>query len=225
MGSRRRRQPTEILEYREQSYKKNIVPRNEKQKEYLKALEEYPIVFGVGAAGSGKTALAVWKAVEEFDNDRINRLILVRPAVATESLGFLPGTLQQKLDPYLRPIFDSLLDRWNPEKIEKLQELDQIEIAPLAFMRGRTFNNSIVILDEAQNATVDQMRMFLTRIGENTKYFITGDPTQTDIRGENGLQWAVEKLQNCESIKIIRFENNEIVRSGLVKIILNYLED
>ena len=225
MGRRNKnRQPDELI-YREQSYRKTILPRNEKQKDYINALNEYPVVIASGSPGSGKTYLAVCHSVNLFEQNKIGRIIVTRPAVATEKLGYLPGNIQQKLDPYLRPIYDSLYDRWTPEKVDKMLEIGEIEIAPVAFLRGRTLSNAAIIIDEAQNTTPEQMKMILTRFGENVSVIITGDPTQSDILGENGLVWASRKLTDCPMIKVIRFENHEVVRSDLVKEILTHIKD
>jgi phosphate starvation-inducible protein PhoH and related proteins len=204
------------------SYTKNILPLNTSQEKYLQAINDFPIIIGCGAAGGGKTFLAVYRACKEFE--KFGKLILVRPAIATESLGYLPGDLEDKLDPYLRPLFDALNERWGPKKVAKLRETGEIEIAPLAFMRGRSFHSSFLILDEAQNTTIDQMKMFLTRLGEHSKCVITGDPKQSDIVGENGLQWIIRKLAPCSLVKIVNFSNKDIVRSDLVKEIIKYLE-
>lgn len=209
---------------RDRSYRRTILPKTDKQTEYLQALEQYPVVFGIGSAGSGKTYLAAYMAAKAFDENQIDRIVLVRPAVATESLGFLPGTFEEKLDPYLKPLFDALYDRWSPEQVVNFMQSGQIEIAPLAYMRGRTLNNCYIILDEAQNTTMDQMRMFITRLGENVSCVVTGDLSQSDIKGENGLKWITEKLEPCEEyVKIIKFENQHVVRSDLVKELIKYI--
>jgi len=203
---------------------KPIEPKNKKQKEFLNAVAELPVVFAVGSAGSGKTFLAASQAYHYLSFGFVDRVIIVRPAVATEDLGYLPGDMKEKLDPYLLPLIDAFNDLSNPKMVQDLVHEGAIEVAALAFMRGRTFNNAFIILDEAQNTTIDQMKMFLTRFGENVKVVITGDPTQSDIAGENGLQWAVKKLRHCKSIAIIQYENKDVVRSALVRDILHYLE-
>lgn len=206
------------------SYQKNILPLNTAQGEYLQALTHFPISVGTGSAGSGKTYLAVYRACKDFDKNRYDKIILVRPVVATEQIGYLPGDMQEKLDPYLRPLFDVFHERWGIKKTNGYLESGEIEIAPLAFMRGRTFHNSFVILDEAQNSTVDQMVMFLTRMGDNAKYVITGDPSQSDICGINGLAHINEKLKNCDIVKIVKFGNDDIVRSSVMKELMKYLD-
>jgi len=169
------------------------------------------------------TYLAVAKAAEYFDNNRVNKILLLRPAVATEDLGYLPGTFEQKIDPYLRPLFDALEMRWDAKKIKKLLDNDQIEVAALAYIRGRTFNDCFVILDEAQNTTKAQMKLFLTRLGEGIKCVVTGDLDQSDLATENGLTWACEKLKECQSVKIVKFESNDVVRSRLIQDLLRYI--
>jgi len=211
-------------DYENTNFVKNIRPRNDKQAFYLESMKEFPVTIGIGHAGTGKSFLAVYRATKEFEANKINKLVLVRPHVATENLGFLPGTLEEKMDPYMRPLFDALQSRWGPKKVDKMISTGEIEIAPLAFMRGRTLNNCAVIFDEAQNSTVDQMKMFLTRFGENIKVMINGDPTQSDIVGsDNGLVWAVSKLRECSSVNIVGFSETDVVRSELVKDILKYL--
>ena len=203
---------------------KNIKPKTDKQVDYIEALCQFPVVIGEGAAGSGKTFLAVYRATKEFEDENIDRIILVRPIVATESLGFLPGDLEEKVDPYMKPLFDALYDRWGPKIVATRLEIHEIEIAPLAFMRGRTFNRCFLILDEAQNTTVDQMKMFLTRLGNHVKVAITGDLSQYDLDKYNGLTWAIEKLQHCPSVAIVNFEVDDVVRSDLTKELLRYLD-
>ena len=204
---------------------KKIAPKTVNQKRYVDSIRQNTITFGIGPAGTGKTFLAVALAAAALSRREVNRIILTRPAVeAGERLGFLPGTLYEKIDPYLRPLYDALHDMIDPESIPKLIAAGTIEVAPLAYMRGRTLNNSFIILDEAQNTTASQMKMFLTRFGENVKVVITGDPTQSDIKGENGLQWAVKLLKNCKSVAVIQYENKDVVRSALVRDILQHLE-
>ena len=206
------------------SYLKTIKPRTEKQEIYLKAIDLVPIVFGIGAAGSGKTLLAAYKAAEYYDKSYINRVILVRPAVASEDLGYLPGDLQEKIDPYMKPLYDALRDRWGARKLESMLNSGEVEVCPLAFLRGVTFHNAFIILDEAQNTTIDQMRMFLTRFGDNIHCVITGDLDQSDLRVNNGLQWAATKLNKCTNVEIINFTKQDVVRSELVKDILRFIE-
>jgi phosphate starvation-inducible PhoH-like protein len=202
-----------------------IEPKNKNQKEFLNAVVDKSIVFAIGAAGSGKTFLGAAKAVEYLEFGFVDRIIIVRPVVATEDIGFLPGDIKEKLDPYLLPLMDAFISITNPKRIQDLERTGEIEIAPLAFMRGRTFSNAFIILDEAQNTTIEQMRMFLTRFGEGVKVVITGDLTQSDIKGTNGLQWAVDRLKNCDSIHIVRYSNSDVVRSALVRDILKYIDD
>lgn len=201
-----------------------ITGRSDNQKEYLHNIVTHDINFGIGPAGTGKTYLAVACAVEAFVTDRVRRLVLVRPAVeAGERLGFLPGDLSEKVDPYLRPLYDALYDMLGHNKVEKMLEKNEIEVAPLAFMRGRTLNDAYVILDEAQNTTVEQMKMFLTRTGFNTTVVVTGDVTQVDLRpGEkSGLKHAMEILQDIKGISFSWFVSKDVVRHNLVQKIVD----
>lgn len=204
---------------------KTVTPKNKVQKQFINAIIECPVVFSVGAAGTGKTFLAAHQALESLSYSFVEKIVLVRPVVATEQLGYLPGDFKEKLDPYLLPLFDCLIQVSNQQYIEQLREYGKIEIAPLAFMRGRTFSNSFVILDEAQNTTVSQMKLFLTRFGENVRVVITGDVTQSDIKEENGLQWAIEKLRLCPSVSVVEYKNKDVVRSALVADLIKYLDD
>lgn len=207
--------------------KESIQPRTVGQREYVRAMAEYDIVFSIGPAGTGKTYLAVAKAVASLKNKEVNRLVLVRPAVeAGESLGFLPGDIRAKVDPYLRPVYDALHDMLAAEKIRKLMELGIIEIVPLAFMRGRTLNNAYVILDEGQNTTVAQMKMFLTRLGVNSRAIITGDITQIDLvdRKASGLVKIQRILSGIEGIKFIYLTEKDVVRHKLVQDIIKAYE-
>ncbi len=200
-----------------------IKARGVNQEKYIKAIEEYDLVFGVGPAGTGKTYLAVASAVEALERDNIRKLVLVRPAVeAGERLGFLPGDLAQKIDPYLRPMYDALYEMMGFEKVNKLVDRNVIEIAPLAYMRGRTLNDAFIILDEAQNTTVEQMKMFLTRIGFGSKAIVTGDITQIDLPNakESGLKHVIRILQNTNGIVFCNFESKDVVRHPLVKKII-----
>lgn len=201
-----------------------ISGRSDNQKEYLHNIVTHDINFGIGPAGTGKTYLAVACAVDAFNNDRIRRLVLVRPAVeAGERLGFLPGDLSDKVDPYLRPLYDALYDMLGHNKVEKMLEKNEIEVAPLAFMRGRTLSDAFVILDEAQNTTVEQMKMFLTRTGFNTTVVVTGDVTQIDLRpGEtSGLKHAMEVLDGIKGISFSWFKSKDVVRHNLVQKIVD----
>ena len=206
--------------------KKSIIPRSKKQKEYVRALKSSQIVMSLGPAGTGKTYLAVAVALTMLLEKKVERIILSRPAVeAGERLGFLPGDMKEKIDPYLRPLYDSLHDLFNYDKIQKKIESGEIEIAPLAFMRGRTLKNSFAILDEAQNATQTQIKMFLTRIGENSKLVVNGDPTQVDLPNKNssGLLEAQKLLKGIKEISIINFDHNDVIRHPLVtKIVQAY---
>ena len=206
--------------------KKSVIPRSEKQKSYVRALKESEIIMSAGPAGTGKTFLAVAIALTMLLDKKIDRIILSRPAVeAGERLGFLPGDMREKVDPYLRPLYDSLYDLLDFEKIQKKIEVGDIEIAPLAFMRGRTLKNSFAILDEAQNATDTQIKMFLTRIGENSKIVINGDPSQTDLPNKSlsGLNRSKKLLGHLKEISVIDFDHTDVVRHPLVsKIVKAY---
>ena len=194
---------------------------------YLHAVASHDINFGIGPAGTGKTYLAVASAVEALDRNRVQRLLLVRPAVeAGEKLGFLPGDLTQKVDPYLRPLYDALYEMMGVEKVTRLLERNVIEIAPLAFMRGRTLNDSFVILDEAQNTTIEQMKMFLTRIGFGSTAVITGDVTQIDLprKDQSGLRHAIEVLKGVDGISFTFFQSGDVVRHPLVARIVQAYE-
>jgi len=203
--------------------KKMLAPKSINQQRYVEAIERNDLVFGIGPAGTGKTYLAVAMAVSAYLNKRISRVILTRPAVeAGERLGFLPGTLQEKIDPYLRPLYDALYDMLDAEKVEKLMERSVIEVAPLAFMRGRTLNDSFIIMDEAQNCTPEQMKMVLTRQGFNSKMVVTGDLTQVDLPSGRkcGLLDAIDVLREVEGISFIHFDERDVVRHSLVQRII-----
>ena len=203
--------------------KRMVQPRSLNQRLYLEAIEQLDMVFGIGPAGTGKTYLAVAMAVAALQAKKVSRIVLVRPAVeAGERLGFLPGSLQEKVDPYLRPLYDSLYDLLEPERVDKMLEKNVIEVAPLAFMRGRTLSDAFIILDDAQNTTVGQMTMFLTRLGFNSKAVITGDVTQIDLTDQqkSGLIHAVETHKGKEGIAFCDFEVADIVRHPLVGRIL-----
>ena len=206
--------------------KKSVIPRSEKQKEYVRALRKNDIVISAGPAGTGKTFLAVAVGLTLLLDKKIERIILSRPAVeAGERLGFLPGDMKEKVDPYLRPLYDALYELFGFEKIDKKIETGEIEIAPLAFMRGRTLKNCFAILDEAQNATETQIKMFLTRIGENSKLVVNGDPSQVDLinKSHSGLIKSKNILSQVEEIKVVEFDHKDVVRHPLVsKIIKAY---
>ena len=214
------------IEYIIKTPKKSVIPRSEKQKLYVSALKESDIIISSGPAGTGKTYLAVAVALTMLLEKKIERIILSRPAVeAGERLGFLPGDMREKVDPYLRPLYDSLYDLLDFEKIQKKIEIGDIEIAPLAFMRGRTLKNSFAILDEAQNATDTQIKMFLTRIGENSKIVINGDPSQIDLPNKSlsGLKRSTKILGHLKEISTVDFDHNDVVRHPLVsKIVKAY---
>lgn len=218
--------------------KTRIVPKNAAQELYIESLRNTPITFANGPAGSAKTWLATGVALEKLVNHEISKIILTRPVVEAEgeNLGFLPGTLEQKLDPYLKPLFDAIEEFVGPMMAKKLVETGKIEIAPLAYMRGRTFNYSYVILDEAQNSTAGQMKLFLTRIGEGSIYSINGDLGQCDLKcprdedpqtWENGLAFAIRTMSNCQDpdIQFMQFYQSDVVRSELCKKVVKLLED
>ena len=199
--------------------KKSVIPRSKKQKEYVRALKTNQIIMSLGPAGTGKTYLAVAVALSMLLEKKVQRIILSRPAVeAGERLGFLPGDMKEKIDPYLRPLYDSLHEMFDYEKIQKKIETGEIEIAPLAFMRGRTLKNCFAILDEAQNATQTQIKMFLTRIGENSKLVVNGDPSQIDLPNKNqsGLVQSQNILKGIQEISIVNFDHNDVIRHPLV---------
>ncbi len=209
------------------SLKKDIKPKTVGQSKYVEAVEDYDVVFSIGPAGTGKTYLAVAMAVAHLKADRVQRIVFTRPAVeAGESLGFLPGDIRAKVDPYLRPVYDALYDMLPPDKIRKLLEIGIIEIAPLAFMRGRTLNDAFVVLDEAQNTTNAQMKMFLTRIGENSKAVITGDITQIDLdeKHTSGLVVVQKILKKVPGIEFIYLSEKDVIRHRLVQSIIRAYE-
>ena len=216
------------VEYIIKTPKKSVIPRSEKQKKYIRSLKESDIVISAGPAGTGKTFLAVAVALTMLLDKKIERIILSRPAVeAGERLGFLPGDMREKVDPYLRPLYDSLYDLLDFEKIQKKIEVGDIEIAPLAFMRGRTLKNSFAILDEAQNATDTQIKMFLTRIGENSKIVINGDPSQIDLPNKtmSGLSRSKKLLGHLKEISVVDFDHTDVVRHPLVSKIVKAYSD
>jgi phosphate starvation-inducible protein PhoH and related proteins len=208
--------------------KKQVTPKNASQKRYMEEIEKHDMMFGIGPGGTGKTYIAVAMAVSALLTKQVNRIILARPAVeAGERLGFLPGTLQQKIDPYMRPLYDALYDMLDADKLDRFLEKGIIEVAPLAFMRGRTLNDSFVILDEAQNTTSEQMKMFLTRLGFNSKAVITGDVTQIDLpQGKkSGLIEALEICGKIEGIGVVQFGEKDVVRHNLVQQIIRAYEE
>ena len=221
------RQLAEAGKQRSVGNKRQVQPKSVNQRQYLEAIEQSDMVFGIGPAGTGKTYLAVAMAISALVSKKVARIILARPAVeAGERLGFLPGTLQEKVDPYLRPLYDALYDLLEPEKVDRFLEKNVIEIAPIAFMRGRTLNDSFVILDEAQNTTSEQMKMFVTRLGFNSKAVITGDITQIDLPNprKSGLLDAINILDGVEGIHFCHFEDCDVVRHALVQRIVRAYE-
>jgi phosphate starvation-inducible PhoH-like protein len=208
--------------------KRQLQPKSINQRRYMEAIEKSDMVFGIGPAGTGKTYLAVAMAVSALMAKKVSRIILARPAVeAGERLGFLPGTLQEKVDPYLRPLYDALYDMLEPEKVDRFLEKNVIEIAPIAFMRGRTLNDAFVIMDEAQNTTSEQMKMFVTRLGFNAKAVITGDITQIDLpnASRSGLVEASNILKNVEGITFQYFDDTDVVRHQLVQRIIRAYDE
>lgn len=208
--------------------RRTIQPKSINQRRYMEAIERHDMVFGIGPAGTGKTYLAVAMAVSALLSKKVNRIILARPAVeAGERLGFLPGTLQEKIDPYLRPLYDALYDMLEPEKVDRYLEKNVIEIAPIAFMRGRTLNDSFIILDEAQNTTSEQMKMFVTRMGLNSKVVVTGDITQIDLPGgkRSGLLEAIDILKHVEGLVFMYFDETDVVRHNLVQRIVRAYDE
>ena len=204
--------------------KHDIIPRNIAQLDYLRKIRTKDVVFGIGPAGTGKTYLAMAMAISELLEGNYNRIILTRPAIeAGENLGFLPGNLEEKIHPYLRPLYDALYDMLEVDEVNPLIEKDVIEVAPLAFMRGRTLNNAFIILDEAQNTTTDQMLMFLTRLGFSSRCVITGDPSQTDLPENqvSGLKHSIQILQKIAEIAVCEFSAKDVVRHSLVEKIVN----
>lgn len=203
---------------RDQKYRKNIRAHNDTQQMLLDAIDESPLVFAAGAAGTGKTYLAVAKGVEALETGRVRRIVLSRPAVeAGESLGFLPGALEEKLSPYLRPLYDALCDRISGKRLKALMAESVIEIAPIAYMRGRTLNNAYIVIDEAQNCTYGQLKMLLTRLGWSSSMIVTGDPAQTDLLpGMSGLEDVMTKLERLDQISVVRFTRADVVRHPLV---------
>jgi phosphate starvation-inducible protein PhoH and related proteins len=203
---------------RDVKYRRKIRAQNDAQQQLLDALDQSPLVFATGAAGTGKTYLAVAKAVEALEEGRVRRIILSRPAVeAGESLGFLPGAMEEKLAPYLRPLYDALCDRLSTKRLKALTAEGVIEIAPIAYMRGRTLNNAYIVIDEAQNCTYGQLKMLLTRLGWSSSMVVTGDPAQTDLLpGMSGLEQVISRLEALEKVSVVRFTRADVVRHPLV---------
>jgi phosphate starvation-inducible protein PhoH and related proteins len=220
LAAREEARPADVLTHNILSSRgRTIRPKTLNQKRYVDAIDKHTVVFGIGPAGTGKTYLAMAKAVQALQNKQINRIILTRPAVeAGEHLGFLPGTLSDKIDPYLRPLYDALHDMVDPDSIPRLLTAGTIEVAPLAFMRGRTLNDSFIILDEAQNTSMEQMKMFLTRLGFGSKIVVTGDITQVDLPGaaRSGLRVVQGILDDVEDIAFCYLTNHDVVRHKLV---------
>jgi len=208
--------------------KRTVQPKSLNQRRYVEAIEKNDMVFGVGPAGTGKTYLAVAMAISALVAKKVNRIVLARPAVeAGERLGFLPGTLQEKVDPYLRPLYDALYEMMDPEKVDRYLEKNVIEIAPIAFMRGRTLSDAFIILDEAQNTTSEQMKMFVTRLGFNSKAVITGDITQIDLPSNkrSGMLEAMDILRNVDGISFVEFDEGDVVRHHLVQRIIRAYDE
>lgn len=219
--------PADDEEFAIQTRRKLVRPRGNNQRAYLKSIHDNDLAFGIGPAGTGKTYLAVASAIDALESEEVRRIVLVRPAVeAGERLGFLPGDMSQKVDPYLRPMYDALYDMLGPEQVSRLIEKNIIEVAPLAFMRGRSLNDSFVILDEAQNTSVAQMKMFLTRIGFGSRAVVTGDITQIDLPSDqlSGLKNAIEILKDVNGIAFTFFTPNDVVRHQLVQRIVEAYE-
>ena len=209
-------------ERRDQSYVKNVTPRSEGQKVLMEAIDTHNLVMALGPAGTGKTYLAISKAVEAFEKGQVGRIVLTRPAVeAGESLGYLPGEMEDKIAPYLRPLFDSLTDRMGGRGLKTMMKSGEIEIAPVGFMRGRTLNNAFVVIDEAQNCTYTQIKMLLTRMGWHSTMVVTGDPDQTDLLpGMSGLADISQRLTALENVGVVRLQDEDVVRHPLVAEIL-----
>ena len=209
----------------DQKYRKNIRAQNENQQALMDAIDAHPLVFAMGAAGTGKTYLAIAKGVEALEAGRVRRIVLSRPAVeAGESLGFLPGDMEEKLSPYLRPLYDALCDRLSSKRLKALMAEGVIEIAPIAFMRGRTLNNAYVVIDEAQNCTYAQLKMLLTRLGWNSTMVVTGDPAQSDLlTGMSGLEDIVTRIEALPKVGVVRFSRDDVVRHPVVADMIDLL--
>ena len=212
-------------EFAERSYTKNIKPCSDNQRRLIEAIDQHNLIVAAGPAGTGKTYIAIAKAVEALEQNKVSRIILSRPAVeAGESLGYLPGTMEDKLAPYLRPLYDALTERLGGRRLKSLLAENVIEIAPVAFMRGRTLNNAFIVIDEAQNCTYGQLKMMLTRLGWKSTMIITGDPDQTDLLpGISGLAMVADRLSTLQDIAVIRLEERDIVRHPLVAAMLTVL--
>ena len=212
-------------EFTERSYTKNIKPCSDNQRRLIEAIDQHNLIVAAGPAGTGKTYIAIAKAVEALEQNKVSRIILSRPAVeAGESLGYLPGTMEDKLAPYLRPLYDALTERLGGRRLKSLLAENVIEIAPVAFMRGRTLNNAFIVIDEAQNCTYGQLKMMLTRLGWKSTMIITGDPDQTDLLpGISGLAMVADRLSTLQDIAVIRLEERDIVRHPLVAAMLTVL--
>lgn len=210
------------MSYKKRTTKRLIEP-SERQKEYYELLNHFDLIYLTGAAGSGKTYAACSAALKFFEDELIDRIVITRPVVATEELGYLPGTIEEKVNPFIDPLLDILSSIYDKKTIEDMIKDGAIEVAPLAYMRGRTFNDTFIILDEAQNTTIEQMKMFLTRFGHNIKCSITGDVTQSDLFEENGLDWSLRRLKPCGLVSSVQFEDDDVVRSKLVKELIKYL--
>lgn len=210
---------------RDQSYTKNVKPRSDGQAQLMKAIDEHNLVLALGPAGTGKTYLAITKAVEALQKGEVGRIVLARPAVeAGEQIGFLPGAMEDKLAPYLRPLYDALSDRLSPKQLKEMLAEGLIEIAPIGFMRGRTLNNAFVVIDEAQNCTYTQLKMLLTRLGWHSTMIVTGDPAQSDLLPElSGLKTAAEKLDDMGNVAVVRLQAEDVVRHPLVAQMLDTL--
>lgn len=206
-------------------YTRNIQARNDQQKAFFRTLDHFPIHVVEGPAGVGKSYISVAEGCSRLDKGSVDKMVFLRPHVTTEDFGFLPGDLQDKMDPFMLPLVDVAVSRLSGKRYNKYLVEGKIEIAALAYLRGRTFHNSWVVFDEAQNSTPEQMKMVLTRIGENTKLIITGDCSQSDIKGTNGLSWAKEKLSDCKIVNIIKFGTGDVVRSETVRELLKHLGD
>ncbi len=215
----------DITQDREQSYVRKVKPRSENQEVFIRAIDQYALTLALGPAGTGKTYLAITAAVEAFEAGTVSRIILTRPAIeAGETLGFLPGDLEEKMAPYLRPLFDCLGERMGSKRLRKMMQDGDIEIAPVAFMRGRTLNNAFVVIDEAQNCTYQQIKMLLSRLGWHSKMVVTGDPDQSDLlHGMSGLADIARRLSAVENIGVVQLTERDIVRHPLVGEIIEHL--